>query len=235
MPPLRSRRPSSTSRNPHSSSPFRHFRRFFPDPERLQQHRWLRWMGPILQHPRLWHVSRRGIALGVALGLFFGLLLPIAQIPMSGAVAVALRANVPAAVASTFVSNPLTFGPIYYAAWRLGSAVLGEGGPPPAPEALAAVAEPGPMVNLVPGGGGPAAAPAEVEKESWWTETRRRLLGVGKPLLLGLALMASVTSVVFYFGVSWVWALRTRLVRRRRVRAARGEGKPGGGQPPAKR
>ncbi|MDF9432409.1 DUF2062 domain-containing protein [Cupriavidus gilardii] len=180
-------------------------------------------MGPILQHPRLWHVSRRGMALGVALGMFFGLLLPIAQIPMSAAVAVALRANVPAAVATTFVSNPLTFGPIYYAAWRLGSAVLGEGGPPPAPEALAAVAQPGATVNLVPGGAGPAALPAEVEEESWWTETRRRVLGVGKPLVLGLALMASVTSLLFYFGVSWVWALRTRLIRRRRVRAARAE------------
>ncbi|MCG5262476.1 DUF2062 domain-containing protein [Cupriavidus gilardii] len=223
MPPLRSRRQSSDSDTPRSSSPFRHFRRFLPDPERLQQHRWLRWMGPILQHPRLWHVSRRGMALGVALGMFFGLLLPIAQIPMSAAVAVALRANVPAAVATTFVSNPLTFGPIYYAAWRLGSAVLGEGGPPPAPEALAAVAQPGATVNLVPGGAGPAALPAEVEEESWWTETRRRVLGVGKPLVLGLALMASVTSLLFYFGVSWVWALRTRLIRRRRVRAARAE------------
>jgi len=188
-------------------------------------------MGPILQHPRLWHVSRRGIALGVALGLFFGLLLPIAQIPMSAGVAVALRANVPAAVASTFVSNPLTFGPIYYAAWRLGSAVLGESGEPPAPETLAAVAEPGAIVNLVPGGTDPAAQPAEVEEESWWTQTRRRLLGVGKPLLLGLALMASVTSVLFYFGVSWVWALRTRLIRRRRVRAAREENKPDGRGP----
>ncbi len=191
-------------------------------------------MGPILQHPRLWHVSRRGIALGVALGMFFGLLLPIAQIPMSAAVAVALRANVPAAVASTFVSNPLTFGPIYYAAWRLGSAVLGEGGPPPAPEALAAVAQPGATVNLVPGGAGPAAQPADVEKESWWSETRRRLLGVGKPLVLGLALMASVTSVVFYFGVSWMWTLRTRLTRRRRVRAARTEDKLDGRGPGAK-
>ncbi len=181
-------------------------------------------MGPILQHPRLWHVSRRGIALGVALGLFFGLLLPIAQIPMSAAVAVALRANVPAAVASTFVSNPLTFGPIYYAAWRLGSAVLGEGGPPPAPEALAAVAEGGAGVNLIPGGAGPAAQPAEVEEESWWTQTRRRVLGVGKPLVLGLALIASVTSVLIYFAVSWVWTLRTRMARRRRVKTGRGRG-----------
>ena len=191
-------------------------------------------MGPILQHPRLWHVSRRGMALGVALGMFFGLLLPIAQIPMSAAVAVALRANVPAAVASTFVSNPLTFGPIYYAAWRLGSAVLGEPGQPPAPEALAAVADPGAIVNLVPGGAGPAAQPAAVEEESWWTQTRRRLLGVGKPLLLGLALMASVTSLLFYFGVSWVWAVRTRLIRRRRVRAARAEDGVSGPGPRAK-
>ncbi|MFX5522003.1 hypothetical protein ABTD78_22305, partial [Acinetobacter baumannii] len=50
-----------------------------------------------------------------------------------------------------------------------------------------------------------------------------RVLGVGKPLVLGLALMASVAGLLFYFGVSWVWALRTRLIRRRRVRAARQE------------
>lgn len=223
MPPLRSRRQSADSDTPRSSSPFRHFRRFLPDPERLQQHRWLRWMGPILQHPRLWHVSRRGMALGVALGMFFGLLLPIAQIPMSAAVAVALRANVPAAVASTFVSNPLTFGPIYYAAWKLGSAVLGEPGQPPAPETLAAAAESGAVLDVVPDSAGKAALSDEAEEKGWWAQTSRRVLGVGKPLVLGLALMASVTSLLFYFGVSWVWALRTRLIRRRRVRAAREE------------
>ncbi|TXC67466.1 DUF2062 domain-containing protein [Piscinibacter aquaticus] len=73
-------------------------------------------MGPALHHPRLWHLNRRGVALGLALGLFFGLLIPIAQIPLAGGAAVLLRANVPMAVASTLVTNPVTFGPVYYAA-----------------------------------------------------------------------------------------------------------------------
>jgi uncharacterized protein (DUF2062 family) len=59
----------------------------------------------------------------MALGFFFGLLVPLAQIPLSAAAAVTLRANVPAAVASTLVTNPVTFGPLYYAAWRLGRPV----------------------------------------------------------------------------------------------------------------
>jgi uncharacterized protein (DUF2062 family) len=175
-------------------------RRFLPDPESIRGNRWLRWIGPALHHPRLWRVSRRGLALGVALGLFFGLLIPLAQIPVSAAAAVALRANVPAAVASTLVTNPVTFGPVYYAAWQLGSVVLDEQGPPAAP--------------------GAAPPPAAVPGESWWQATQRRVLSVGKPLLLGLALMASATGVLAYFAVSWVWALRVWWTRRRRLHAA---------------
>lgn len=104
----------------------RRLRQLLPSAEALRANRWLRWLGPALHHPKLWHLSRRGLALGMALGFFFGLLLPLAQIPLSVAAAVAFRANVPAAVASTLVSNPVTFGPIYYAAWRMGSAILGE-------------------------------------------------------------------------------------------------------------
>lgn len=176
-------------------------RRFLPDPETIRRNRWLRWIGPALHHPRLWHVSRRGLALGVALGLFFGLLIPLAQIPLSAAAAVALRANVPAAVASTLVTNPVTFAPVYYAAWQLGSFVLGK---PGEPAALPATAPP------------PAAEPGE----GWWRTVQRQVLGVGKPLLLGLALMASATGLLAYFAVSWVWALRVWWIRRRRLRVA---------------
>ena len=72
---------------------------------------------------KLWHWSRRGVSMGVALGVFFGLLIPVAQIPFSIAAAVRLRANIPAAAASTLVTNPVTFGPVYYAAYQLGSCV----------------------------------------------------------------------------------------------------------------
>lgn len=80
-------------------------RRWLPTREQVQANRWLRWLGPRLLHPRLWHFSRRGVAVGAALGVFFGLLIPIAQIPLAAGMAVLLRANLPAAMGSTLVTT----------------------------------------------------------------------------------------------------------------------------------
>ena len=173
-------------------------KRWLPDAEAVRSNRWLRRLGPALHHPRLWHLSRRGLALGMALGIFFGLLVPLAQIPLSAAAAVALRANVPAAVASTLVTNPVTFGPVYYAAWRLGSAVLGEKAPPP--DIDVAVPEPAP-------------------EQGWWRALTQRILSVGKPLLLGLAILATVVGLATYFIVTAAWRLTVMWKwRRRRLR-----------------
>lgn len=176
-----------------------------PPPEALRNNRWLRWIGLALHHPRLWHLNRRGVALGMALGLFFGLLVPIAKIPLAGAAAVALRANVPAAVASTLVTNPFTFGPVYYAAWRVGAAILGtpEGEQAPAPPS--------------DGPAGPAAPPSDPDA-SWWSQAWQRITGVGKPLLLGLAVFATVGGLATYALVSGAWHLKVRLQRRKRLR-----------------
>ena len=62
----------------------------------------------------------------MAVGIFFGLLVPIAQIPLSVGAAIVMGANVPAAVSSTLVSNPLTFAPIYYLAYQAGSRIVGK-------------------------------------------------------------------------------------------------------------
>lgn len=102
------------------------FKRWLPDVAKVRENRWLRWLGPALYHPALWSLRRRGFAKGMSLGIFFGLLIPVAQIPLSACAAVLLRAHVPAAIASTLVTNPVTFGPVYYAAWKLGDAMLGE-------------------------------------------------------------------------------------------------------------
>jgi uncharacterized protein (DUF2062 family) len=177
------------------------FRRLLPTPEQVQANRWLRWLGPALHHPRLWHLSRRGIALGVALGLFFGLLVPIAQIPLSAGAAVLLRANVPCAIASTLVTNPVTFGPVYFAAWKVGGLVLGERGAPPAlPKPVG------------------AAAPAA---DSGWQGLRERVGGIGRPLLVGLVIFAVGGGLGAYLLVNWTWRARTLWRRRQRRTAVR--------------
>lgn len=181
---------------------------WLPAHDSLRNHRWLRWMGPVLSHPRLWHFSRKGIALGVAVGLFFGLLIPIAQIPASAVFAVLLRANLPVAVASTFVSNPLTFGPLYYGAYRLGRVVLGE----------PAVAQREVAAALATAADDATTDNAELSLSDRIFRAGERLKLVGKPLAVGLAIMASVSGLVVYFVISGAWALRTRWTRRQRLR-----------------
>ena len=172
-------------------------RRLLPDQEKLRANRWLRWIGPAAHHPRLWRFSRQGVSLGVAIGVFFGLLVPIAQIPLSAAAAVILRAHVPAAVASTLVTNPVTFGPLYLAAYRIGSALVGED-PPHADEVIPE-----------PHGGGLG------ERLRFWG---RKLAALGKPLLVGLATLATAMGLAAYLLITGLWRLSVWWAWRRRQR-----------------
>ena len=92
-------------------------------------------MGPLLDRPWLWHVNRSSISKGLAIGMFFGFLLPLGQGFAAAVVAIGLRANLPAAVLATFISNPLTTPAILLAGYHAGLAVLRE------PAALPAFAE----------------------------------------------------------------------------------------------
>ncbi|HAX22369.1 MAG TPA: DUF2062 domain-containing protein [Hydrogenophaga sp.] len=190
---------------------------WLPSSDSIRNNRWLRWLGPTLHHPRLWHFSRKGIAMGLALGIFFGLLVPVAQMPLSAAAAVILRANLPMAVASTLVTNPVTFGPVYYGAYRVGKAVLGE---PPLTEAQASA-----LLER---------AVKTQQAEGWKDRLEgalRRLATVGKPLVVGLAIVATVSGLAVYFIISAIWTLRVRWSRSRRLKDRVTRLKPSADQP----
>lgn len=185
-------------------------KRFLPSREHLNQNRWLRWLVPWLNHPRLWHMSRRGIAMGLALGVFFGLLIPVAQIPFAATMAVVLRANVPTAVASTLVTNPVTFAPVYYGAYHLGNWILRRD--QPTEEQMGQIIE---------------RKIQQQELVQELTLLQRVQLGlhnlgrVGKPLVLGLSIVATVTGLITYFLVHVLWMWRVRWERRRRLNKMR--------------
>lgn len=170
-----------------------------PTREQIAGNRWLAWLGPWLHQTKLWHWSRRGVALGVALGVFFGLLIPIAQIPLSVASAVVMRANIPAAALSTLVTNPVTFGPIYYGAYQLGVWVTGSKQLPK-------------TLNLEDA---KAATESNPDLSVW-----QRITQLGKPLMVGLAITAVLTGLLTYGLITLVWRWRTVRKRRDRLRRA---------------
>lgn len=176
-------------------------RKWLPDEQTVQRNRLLRWLGPVLRHPRLWHINRRGIALGLAIGVFMGLLIPLAQIPFSAVLAIVLRANLPIAIASTLVTNPFTFAPLYYLAYRIGGTLVGNDDPTVTEESLERQID------------------GLADWLGYWLE---KVTALGRPLVVGLAIMASVGAVIAYFGVMLLWRLQVMLrVRRRRRKRAR--------------
>lgn len=73
----------------------------------------------------LWIFQRHNVALGAAIGVFFGFLIPLFQIPITALVSVLLRANIGVAAISTLITNPVTFGPVYFVAYKFGEYVTG--------------------------------------------------------------------------------------------------------------
>jgi hypothetical protein len=103
----------------------RFFRRFTAGSESVRNHRWLNRLAPGLKHPSLWHLNRRSVSRAAAIGLFWALIpMPWQMVPAAIS-AVCFRANAGLAVALVWVSNPLTWGPIWYGTYRLGRWILG--------------------------------------------------------------------------------------------------------------
>jgi hypothetical protein len=176
--------------------------RLLPSEETLRKHRSLRWLGPLLRRPWLWHLSRRRVAAGAAIGVFFGFVFPVLQIAAAAAVAIVLRANIPVAAVSTLVSNPFTYVPIWVLAHQTGAALLGEaideGEARKRAEALADT------LSDAPG--------SQAETRTWV----QAVLAVGKPLLLGLFVFAVIGAVLTWVLVNAAWTLAVRMRRRRR-------------------
>lgn len=169
-------------------------KRFLPSHDSIKNSRLLSWLGPRLHDPSLWHVNRRAVARGVAIGAFFGLLVPIAQIPAAAVFSLILRANLWIAAVATLVSNPLTYAPLYYFAYRLGATLMGT----PAAEETSIAAE----ANI--------ASSGIAEMWNW-------IMGVGQPLVLGMLVMAVVGALVGYAAARLFWRVRVTLKQRRRA------------------
>lgn len=100
-------------------------KKFIPTRQDIENKPLLRPLRPLLHHPELWHLERRGMRVGVAVGVWCAWIpLPV-QMISAVLLGIWTRANVPIAVAITFVTNPLTIGPMFYYAFKLGTWLLG--------------------------------------------------------------------------------------------------------------
>jgi uncharacterized protein (DUF2062 family) len=100
-------------------------RRYLPHPDTVRTNRRLRFLARWLHHPHLWHINRRGVSVGFAIGLFWAFMpMPLQMVP-SSVTALVARANIPAAIAGAWVTNPLTMAPSIILCYQVGAWILG--------------------------------------------------------------------------------------------------------------
>ena len=103
----------------------RFLRKLLPRPHQISDRWYLRPVRALLKDPALWALHRKAVARAFALGLFVAAL-PIPGQTLVAAVSAAIwRVNLPIAIATVFVTNPLTLVPIFLFAYRLGAGLTG--------------------------------------------------------------------------------------------------------------
>lgn len=170
------------------------FRHHVPTRESIEANRWLRPVSHRILVPSLWRFNRRSVPRGVALGVLTGILFPFAHMPLAAVLALPARANVPVAVSTTLINNPITFVPLMAAAYRIGHWVLR-------------------LDRVVPGR--PIATNVH-QHQGWW----HWLVAQGGPATgVGLLVLALALSALGYGIAAFAWRLMVARRWRRRLRA----------------
>lgn len=101
-------------------------KRFVPDPKKIREIKSLRFLGSRIYSPNLWHFNRRSVSKAFAIGLWAMYTPPLPwQQAIAALGAVYFGANLPIAVALVWITNPLTWLPMYYIAYEIGAFATG--------------------------------------------------------------------------------------------------------------
>ena len=171
-------------------------KKILPSHAAISANRCVARFGHWLQHHNLWHLHRRSVAGGVAVGLFAGLIPGSNPVQFSAAalLAIGFRVHLPIAVIVTLYSNPLTILPLYWLAFTLGQWVL-----------------------QTPDGGLPSFAISGDSAGAWLAAAFEWLTTTGKPLLAGIPLLALLLAVIGYTVVRLAWRCHVTYSWRKRA------------------
>jgi uncharacterized protein len=169
-------------------------RRLEPYVDQITEHPWVQRYAPRLAEPDLWHLNRRSSARAVAIGLFSGLIPGPFQVIGAVGLSILFRAHFPLAAITTLYTNPVTIVPLYLLAYQYGGL-------------------------LVPGDGTATLHPPAFDWSPAYLMQFMQWIGqLGKPLALGLGLLAVTLAAIGWIAVRVSWRCHTVWLWRRRAR-----------------
>ncbi|WEK47337.1 MAG: DUF2062 domain-containing protein [Candidatus Andeanibacterium colombiense] len=155
--------------------------RNMPTRESMEHNRFIQPFAHRVLRSELWRFTRRSVPRGVALGLLVGIIIPFAQIFFAALLSVSVRANVPVAAVTTFVTNPFTTPLIWYFSYEVGSLIL--------------------RVDAATVG----APVSTTLQQTDFDQALQWLTGATLVTAFGLVVVAVASAAVSYLVTGWVW------------------------------
>lgn len=152
------------------------FKRFIPTISSVKTNPGLKFLGPLLNDPNLFHLNRYSVSMASLMGVFCAFLPIPGQMAVAAVLALAVRCNLPIAVALVWITNPVTIAPIFYSTYKLGTWLL-----------------------EVP------VTHSATKLISWETLDNMNLVAIWKPLIVGSLCAGSLFSLISYFLVRYIW------------------------------
>lgn len=167
--------------------------RNMPTREQMEHNRFVRPFAHRVLASELWRFTRRSVPRGVALGILVGVIIPFAQILFAAFLSLSVRANVPVAALTTFVTNPFTTPLIWAVSYKVGERLL----------YFDSMLHTNPIDSLLR------------VTDAW--QLLIWLTAEGKVLALGLVVVATVAAAVSYLATGLAWGVWVRRKRRARL------------------
>ena len=168
------------------------FSRNMPTREQMERSRFI---PRSVLRSELWRFTRRSVPRGVALGIIVGVLLPFAQIIFAAVLSLPVRANVPLAALTTFITNPFTTPLIWALSYQVGRWML----------QVDAMMPEGPIATF--------GHITNIWSLLHWISDEGRIL------VFGLFVVTAISASVGYLVAGFVWKII--ILRKRRHRTAR--------------
>lgn len=161
-------------------------KKHLPTKEKINQDASMSFLHKYLTHTNTWHFNPESTSRAVAVGLFIAFIPLPMQMILAAVFAIIFRANLPLAIAMTWVTNPFTFVPINYFIYWVGKTILHET-----------------ITN-----GAPTVFAWHFESFSaFWASFSLHLAQWGKAFLVGLPIVAISVSLLGYCIVKVIWYL----------------------------
>jgi len=104
--------------------PKKTLKKYFPNPQTVQNHPSLQFLGSLLHEPNLWHLNRRSVSRAFLVGIFFAFIPMPFQMVAAAIAGVFIHSNLPISIGLVWISNPITIPPIFYFTYKVGTVIL---------------------------------------------------------------------------------------------------------------